>query len=321
MSAEGEVRERQAATLARRSVPLEHRLALGEVPLFQSLGKRHLQRVARLAEVRDYYASTVCRAGTPGDALFVILNGTALVQTPQGDVTRLEAGAVFGELALIDAAPRAATVRAAGQLTVARIPRTGFTGLLQHEPAMAIGLIDGLTRIIRDVQARGARRRGGGTALDAMLDIVRAPGETAVKDRAALGWLSTLSNVPLFQELSKRHLGRVLRLAELRRYGAGATVVRYGTPGDAFHIVLDGRAEARPPVGRTRKLAAGDFFGELALLDGAPRAASVVALDDLTTARLPRAAFLKLVRQEPTVARGVLRGLARIVRDLAPEQV
>ena len=47
----------------------------------------------------------------------------------------------------------------------------------------------------------------------------------------------------------------------------------------------------------------------------------MVAVDELTTARLARAAFLKLVREEPTIARGILRGLARIVRDLAPVQV
>jgi CRP-like cAMP-binding protein len=320
MSAEGEVREKQTAAVGRGSVPLEHRLALNEVPLFQALSKRHLRRVARLAEVRTYYGSTVCRAGTRGDALYIVLNGTAEVETPQGDVTRLEAGDVFGELALVDEAPRAATVTAAGQLTVARIPRTGFAKVLQEEPAIAVGLIGGLARIIRDVQAH-AKAPAGDAAAGRVLDTAGVPGESGLGERAALGWLSTLSDVPLFRALSRRHLGRILRLAELRRYAAGATVVRLGAQGDAFHIVLDGRAEARPPVGRKRKLVAGDFFGELALLDGAPRAATVVALDDVTTARLPRAAFLKLVREEPTVARGVLRGLARIVRDLAPAPV
>jgi CRP-like cAMP-binding protein len=320
MSAQGEVREKQTTAATRGTVPLEHRLELSEVPLFQTLSKRHLRRVARLAELRTYYGSLVCRAGTPGDALFIVLNGTAQVETPQGNITRLEAGDVFGELALVDEAPRAATVTAAGQLTVARIPRSGFTKLLQEEPGIAVGLIGGLTRIVRDVQA-GAKASTGDVAVGRMLDTAGVPGETGLGERAALGWLSTLSGVPLFQALSKRHLGRVLRLAELRRYPAGATVVRVGAQGDAFHIVLDGRAEAQPPVGRKRKLVAGDFFGELALLDGAPRAATVVALDDLTTARLPRATFLKLVREEPTVARGILRGLARIVRDLAPVPV
>ena len=320
MSAEGDVQEKQPVAVERGSVPLEHRLALSEVPLFRALSKRHLRRVAKLAEPRTYYGSTVCRAGTPGDALYVVLDGTAQVETPQGGVTRLEAGDVFGELALIDEAPRAATVTAPGQLTVARIPRTAFAKAVHEEPVIAVGLMSGLAHIIRDVQERATARAGDADA-GRVLDTAGVPGEAGLGERAALGWLSTLSDVPLFQALSKRHLGRVLRLAELRRYAPGATVVRVGAQGDAFHIVLDGRAEARPPVGRKRELAAGDFFGELALLDGAPRAATVVALDDLTTARLPRAAFLRLVRSEPTVARGILRGLARIVRDLAPVKV
>lgn len=251
MSTEGDVREKQAAavalgSVALGSVPLEHMLALDEVPLFQTLGKRHLRRVAKLAEPRTYYGSTVCRAGTQGDALYLVIDGAALVETPQGHVTGLEPGDVFGELALIDEAPRTATVTAAGLLTVARIPRSSFTKVLREDPAIAVCLMSGLARIVRDVQ-RSAKAGPGEAGAGRILDGAGASGETAVRDRAALGWLSTLSQVPLFQALSQRHVGRVLRLTELRRYAAGTTIVRVGAQGDAFHIVLDGRAEARPP--------------------------------------------------------------------------
>jgi CRP-like cAMP-binding protein len=130
------------------------------------------------------------------------------------------------------------------------------------------------------------------------------------------GWIPVLERVPLFQALNKRHLRRVARLAELKRYTSGAVVVRAGARGDAFYVVLDGSARVRTPDGHTRDLHEGDYFGELSLLDGAPRAATVSAIGSLATARIARTAFLKLLREEPALGMGLAHGLVAIVRDL-----
>jgi CRP-like cAMP-binding protein len=129
-------------------------------------------------------------------------------------------------------------------------------------------------------------------------------------------WIPVLARVPLFQALSKRHLRRVARLAELKRYSSGEQVVRAGGRGDAFYIILDGSAQVTPAKGRGRKLGEGDFFGELALLDGAPRSATVTAVDNLTTARIARSAFTGLLKEEPAMGIGLAHGLVAIVRDL-----
>jgi CRP-like cAMP-binding protein len=124
------------------------------------------------------------------------------------------------------------------------------------------------------------------------------------------------TDIPLFRGLSKRHLRRVARLAQLRPYVGSKPVVRAGSRGDAFYIILDGSAEVRMADGSTVSLQPGDYFGELALLDGATRAATVSAEGELTTARIARSDFLKLLRQEPAIAHGLLPGLVGIVRDL-----
>jgi len=131
-----------------------------------------------------------------------------------------------------------------------------------------------------------------------------------------LGWIPVLERVPLFHALTKRHVRRVARLAEMKRYKSGADVVRAGARGDAFYVILDGSARVQTPGGHTRDLHEGDFFGELALLDGAPRAATVSALNDLATVRIARTAFLKLLREEPAIGVGLAHGLVKIVRDL-----
>ena len=130
------------------------------------------------------------------------------------------------------------------------------------------------------------------------------------------GWLPVLGRVSLFKVLPQRHLKRVGRLAEMKRFSKGAQVVRAGARGDALYVILDGGAQVRTPSGHTRKLAAGDYFGELALLDGAPRAATVTATGVLTTARIGRTAFQKLLKEEPAIGVGLAHGLVAIVRDL-----
>jgi CRP-like cAMP-binding protein len=144
----------------------------------------------------------------------------------------------------------------------------------------------------------------------------------AVDGRTALHpeWYPVLARVPLFQGLSQRHLRRVGRLAELRRFKRGALVVRTGSPGEAFYVILEGHARVEPEVGRPHTLGEGDYFGELALLDGAPRAATVRAEDDLAAARISRSSFLELVRQEPPIGLALARGLVKLIRELEEQQ-
>jgi CRP-like cAMP-binding protein len=127
-----------------------------------------------------------------------------------------------------------------------------------------------------------------------------------------------LARVPLFEGLSKRHLRRVAGLAERASFVPGRRVVAEGAAGDAFYVILDGRARVvRGASGRAlTRLGPGDHFGELALLDGGPRLASVVAETELETIRLPRKAFCGLMRDEPDVALKVMEAMARLVREL-----
>ena len=128
-------------------------------------------------------------------------------------------------------------------------------------------------------------------------------------------WLPVLERVPLFAELKPRQLKRVAAVARPKRFAAGATVVRMGDRGDAFHVILEGsvlvvRSTGRRPV----KLGTGDFFGEMALLDDAPRSADVIAAEDTLTMTIGRVGFTKLLRSEPTVTHAILRTLAARLR-------
>ncbi len=114
-----------------------------------------------------------------------------------------------------------------------------------------------------------------------------------------------LSDVALFAGLSARDLRRVAGPAEETWFNPGCVVVQEGKPGSSFYTVDPGRygpryaARADRQEARPRR-----YFGELALLTGGPRTASVIAETSLDTIRIHRPAFRKLLRKEPEVACG-----------------
>jgi CRP-like cAMP-binding protein len=137
---------------------------------------------------------------------------------------------------------------------------------------------------------------------------------SGASDRSAHDWLVTLEEVPLFTGLSKRHLRRVAKLAHVRRFASGSTLVRAGDSGRSFFVLLDGTAKVVRSGGRPRRLGMGDYFGEMALLDGAPRSADVVAETDVLALTVDRSSFTKLLSAEPTLAQTLLRTLAARLR-------
>ena len=124
-----------------------------------------------------------------------------------------------------------------------------------------------------------------------------------------------LGRVSLFSKCSKRDLAAVAKNAEIITYDAGTMIVAQGQAGSAFYVVLDGNATVRRNGRRVGQLGPGDFFGELALLDPAPRNADVSALTEITVARLLVGPFRAVLRTVPAINERLLAGLARRVRE------
>lgn len=132
--------------------------------------------------------------------------------------------------------------------------------------------------------------------------------------------LRLLSTCDLLGELDPDELGRVAGLARRVRQPAEAVVFFEGDPPDALYLVLRGeiRITQHGDDGReliVNRLGPGSAFGEIALLDGAPRSASAVAGVDSELLRIPRHAFQRLLAERPTLAQAVIRLLCRRLRD------
>jgi CRP-like cAMP-binding protein len=117
------------------------------VPLIAHLSKRNLKRIAAITDIRRVGAHThIVKKGERGDAFYVILDGSVLVEPPG---ISLGPGHTFGELALLDDGPRTATVTATEETSLLRLPQAKFIKLLKDEPAMAIALLRQLASRLR----------------------------------------------------------------------------------------------------------------------------------------------------------------------------
>jgi len=154
--------------------------------------------------------------------------------------------------------------------------------------------------------------------------VVRAMqlAELAAKHDAAADdpklWTNVLAEVPLFASLNQRHRRKVAGVANMRRFHDGAVLMKQGQAGDAMYVLLDGEVTVRPPGLKAFTLGVGSFVGELALLDGGPRTATVVARGDVLALSIGRARFHKLLLSEPRIAVAIAEELARRLRSAQP---
>jgi CRP-like cAMP-binding protein/Zn-dependent protease len=125
---------------------------------------------------------------------------------------------------------------------------------------------------------------------------VRDRYEIAARIRASADERAELAALPFFRGLDALELDRIAARLVTRRVPAGQAVVSEGDPGDRYYVLREGQAEVSIAGGSIRRLGRGDAFGELALLFGQPRTATVTAVTDLVLAGLGREDFLRLVR-------------------------
>ena len=127
--------------------------------------------------------------------------------------------------------------------------------------------------------------------------------------------LAALERAPLFAGLDREHLEDVLRVGQRVSFDTGQAIVERGDRGDAMYIMVDGAAEV-DVGGRYHRLERGDFFGEMAVLAGKPREATVKAVEPLEALRIPGDEFQAFLNTNPQIATGMLKSLVERLREV-----
>jgi CRP/FNR family cyclic AMP-dependent transcriptional regulator len=128
-----------------------------------------------------------------------------------------------------------------------------------------------------------------------------------------------LSEVPIFQGLSKRELSAIAQSAKEVSHPPGDVLAREGETGVGFFLITDGTAKVTIR-GRSRGwMGPGDFFGEISLLDQGPRTATVTADTPVVTLGITAWVFKRLIETNPAIASKMLKVMAQRLRQSSRE--
>lgn len=127
--------------------------------------------------------------------------------------------------------------------------------------------------------------------------------------------IERLKEVPVFEACSHRQLRSVARVARVFDVAADTVLARAGEPGDEFFLIIDGTARAEVSAEKRVLLHPGEFFGEMSILDGGPRSATVVADTPLRLLVISRRHFSVLLKDVPGLTQTLLATLSKRVRQ------
>jgi CRP-like cAMP-binding protein len=143
---------------------------------------------------------------------------------------------------------------------------------------------------------------------------VDAPAAAAAPHEPAMESLFHLRGIPLFAGLDAEQLLVVADIATQARFSAGETIFEEGSAGEHLYLITEGTVEVVAAGEQVAVLAAGECFGEMAVLDHTVRSATVRALADTTALAIAREDFGELLDLHPALARSVMTVLSRRVR-------
>jgi CRP-like cAMP-binding protein len=265
---------------------------LATMPVFAGLSDEVLWSVAQRMLVRHVPAGELVFAeSSPGDAFYMIESGQVEIVSGAREgrtvLARLGADEFFGEMALLTGKPRSSGARAAVHTNLWVLYRSDFEDLVNRNPSISLALSKTLSQRLADMDRRFTE--------------------------------SHLRGLKLLAGLSTGQLEDVSRKLKPVRFRQGEVIVQENTPGDEMFFIESGRVRVVRKEGSQRfvlaQLGAGDLFGEMALLTGNPRSASVMAESEVDLWSLSQADFDDLVTAYPNLALALSRLLSERLRN------
>lgn len=132
--------------------------------------------------------------------------------------------------------------------------------------------------------------------------------------RRSLQKIELLNKVPLFSNLSQRALKEIAKHADQVQVENGRVLAQQGKTGWEFIFIVEGKARVEKNGKFVRQLTGGDFFGEISLIDGEPRTATVIAETDMTILIVHKPSFDHLIDTIPGLQRKILVSLCQYLR-------
>jgi CRP-like cAMP-binding protein len=132
--------------------------------------------------------------------------------------------------------------------------------------------------------------------------------------------VALLARIPLFERCSRRQLARIASITREVHFPAATPVVKTGERGSDFFVVVDGEADVRTGARKLATLRAGSFFGEIALVTGSPRTATVTTGTPMRALVITSRDFQKLLQDSPELQMKILLEIGKRLEQLSSEQ-
>jgi serine/threonine protein phosphatase PrpC/CRP-like cAMP-binding protein len=187
----------------------------------------------------------------------------------------------------------------------------GLHGYLQDDelPALFGQEKDKLVDLLVDL----ALQRGGRDNITAVALSVGDEEDEGASD--VEGKTEVLRRIPLFQHMTYKELLAILGIARGRQFAKGQTIIKEGEPGDELFVLFRGTVEVSKSGMTIANLHAGGHFGEMGLVDQAPRSATVVSVEDTSAISVDRESLLRLMRKDPLIAVKLLWSFVQVLSE------
>jgi CRP-like cAMP-binding protein len=271
---------------------------------------------------------TVIQEGDQGTCLYVVVDGQLRVHAGERSVAFLAPGDEVGEMALLDAEPRSASVTAVTTSRLLQLDQEPFYELLAANPQVTQALLRTLSQRLRE--------RSRDLSPHAQPDTPQtdlSPGSSRIgfrhhlaiqEELPVLNKLFILKGMDTFSRISNDLLAQVALLLQEVDLAGGETLFRQGDPGHSLYIVAEGQLRIHSAQRTLAYANAGEVIGEMALLEGDPRSASVTAIRPTLLLRLDQQPFFELLAAQPDLGHGMIKMLSHrlrlVLQDLAVQQ-
>jgi CRP-like cAMP-binding protein/HEAT repeat protein len=312
-----------------RMILLQKAESLKRASIFASLPIQELEAIARLTDILTAEAGeSLILEGEVGTCLYVIVGGELRVYLGKRPIATVGVGDLTGEMALLDAEPRSATVTAVSEARLLRLEQEPFYQLLSVNPRVSREILKMLSRRLRERTADLAQvssHEAVQTVLSAMgAQSSRRSRTTVQRKLMDLDKLMILKGVQFFSGLNDDLMGQVAVLLQDVDLAGGEVLFEQGEPGYSLYIVALGQVRVHIAQRTLVYLSEGEVIGEMALLEAEPRSASVTAVVPSQLLRLDQQPFFELLEVQPELAREMIKMLSSRLRmrlqELAPQQ-
>ncbi len=312
---------------------LERIAFLKKVPLFIEVPGNYLVPLAKIAQpVHLKAGNTLFHQGDRGIAMYLICHGSISIQVNEVEVIRRGTGACIGEMSLLDGMSRSASCVALEETELLMISDSDFEMIVKNQTSVALAVLRTLVGRLRQQTVKTVQRQERPAGLHARkkkgvttyhrnggsFESETRAGESFTEDDRVLYHLlekiSFLKKIPLFAEIPEKYLVPLAKIAHSVELNSGENLFHQGERGDAMYLICHGSISVQVDGVAVNQMETGECIGEMALLDGTPRSASCIAIEDTELLRIADREFETIMKSQTTVAFALLRTLAGRLR-------